>query len=61
MSGKALNHYSLLERLGDTGHARHWYEQFLTGWKEADPDIPELIEARKRLAALGEVEAAGVR
>ena len=46
------------ERLGDTDRARHWYERFLTDWKDADPDIPELIEARKRMAALGEVEAA---
>ncbi len=29
--------------------------------RDADPDIPELIEAKKRMAALGEVEAAGVR
>ncbi|MEE9231557.1 MAG: hypothetical protein V3U86_12715 [Acidobacteriota bacterium] len=61
MNGKVLSHYSLLERLGDTDRARHWYERFTDDWKDADPDIPELIEARKRLAALGEVEAAGVR
>ena len=43
------------------GRARHWYERFLTDWKDADADIPELIEAKKRMAALGEVEAAGVQ
>ncbi len=48
---------TLYERLGDTDRARHWYERFLTDWKDADPDIPELIEAKKRMAALGEVEA----
>ena len=31
---------------------------YLTDWKDVDPDIPELIEAKKRMAALGEVEAA---
>ncbi len=40
------------ERLGDTARARRWYERFLTDWKDADPDIPEVIEAHKRLAAL---------
>ncbi len=42
------------ERLGDTGRARRWYGRFLDDWKDADPDIPEVIEARKRLAALGD-------
>ncbi len=31
------------------------YERFLTDWKDAEPDILELLEARKRMAALGEV------
>ncbi len=44
----------LLDRTGN-------YERFLTDWKDADPDIPELIEARKRMAALGEVEKSEVR
>ena len=33
---------------------RCWYERFTEDWKDADPDIPELIEARERL---GELEA----
>ena len=40
------------EKLGDTDRARHWYEQFTEDWKDADPDIPELIEARERLEEL---------
>ena len=42
------------EQLGDTDRARHWYERFLDDWKDADPDIPEVIEARERLASLQE-------
>ncbi len=42
----------LYDRLGNTDRARHWYEQFTEDWKDADPDIPELIEARERLAEL---------
>ena len=53
---KQLRLAGIYERLGDTDRARHWYERFLTDWKDADPDIPELIEAKKRMAALGEVE-----
>ncbi len=49
------------ERLGDTDRARHWYERFLTDWKNADPDIPELIEAKKRMAVLGEVNKVGTQ
>jgi tetratricopeptide (TPR) repeat protein len=40
------------DHLGDTDRARHWYERFTEDWTDADPDIPELIEARKRLAEL---------
>jgi tetratricopeptide (TPR) repeat protein len=48
----------IYEKLGDTDRARHWYEQFTEDWKDADPDIPELIEARERLAELNKAEAA---
>ena len=31
--------------------ARKAYQDFLTLWKDADPDIPALIEAKKEYAA----------
>ena len=40
------------EKLDDTDRARNWYERFTEDWKDADPDIPELIEARERLGEL---------
>ncbi len=43
-----------------SGRTHHWHERFTEDWKDADPDIPELIEAKKRMAELGEVETAGV-
>jgi tetratricopeptide (TPR) repeat protein len=49
----------IYERLGNTGRARHWYESFLTDWKDADPDIPELIEAKKRMVVLSENSSEG--
>ena len=61
---QVLDEYRLAgiyERLDNPDRARHWYERFLTDWKDADPNIPELIEAKKRMAALGETELAGVR
>ena len=47
----------IYDRLGDTDRARHWYERFTEDWKDADPDIPEVIEAQARLAEI--VEEAG--
>ncbi len=50
----SLDQYSAAracERAGQADRARQWYGQFVTDWKDADPDIPELIEARKRLAS----------
>jgi hypothetical protein len=32
---------------GDTAKARKAYQDFLALWKDADPDVPVLIEARK--------------
>jgi hypothetical protein len=32
--------------LGETADARRDYQQFLTNWRNADPDLPELKEAR---------------
>jgi tetratricopeptide (TPR) repeat protein len=37
---------------GDTPRARKAYQDFLTLWKDADPDIPILVDARKEYAAL---------
>jgi eukaryotic-like serine/threonine-protein kinase len=37
---------------GNTGGARRTYEQFLSLWKDADPDIPLLIAAKSEYAAL---------
>jgi len=51
----ARRHYKLAtayEKLNDLANAKKEYETFLRLWKDADPDIPEIIEAKKRLAAL---------
>jgi tetratricopeptide (TPR) repeat protein len=40
------------ERLGDAARARALYERFADKWKDGDSDIPELVTARHRLAAL---------
>jgi tetratricopeptide (TPR) repeat protein len=37
---------------GDTMMARSWYEDFLTLWKDADPDIPILKQANAERAKL---------
>jgi hypothetical protein len=41
--------YEKKERLRD---ARENYEKFLELWKDADPGIPEVTDAKKRLEAL---------
>jgi len=45
------------EHLGQPERARRWYERFLTDWKDADSDIPEVLEARKHLTLLSSAEA----
>jgi Flp pilus assembly protein TadD len=40
------------KQMGDSARARKTYEQFFAFWKDADPDIPLLLEARKEYAAL---------
>ncbi len=57
-----IQHFCVLARiydkLDDTDRARHWYERFTEDWKDADPDIPELIEARERLAEMNKMATA---
>ena len=54
-----LAHYDLgwlYEAQADTACAVDAYADFLDIWREADRDIPSVIDARKRVAALtGEV------
>jgi tetratricopeptide (TPR) repeat protein len=42
----------MYENLGDTAKAIEHYEKFLDLWKDADPGIAEVEDARKRLAGL---------
>jgi serine/threonine protein kinase/tetratricopeptide (TPR) repeat protein len=42
----------LHEKSGNREGAIDSYTKFITLWKNADPDIPDLIEGKKRLAAL---------
>jgi tetratricopeptide (TPR) repeat protein len=37
---------------GDVDQSRKWYEDFLERWKDADPDVPVLLEAKREYAAL---------
>ncbi len=49
-----LAHYHLAqayERKGQQDQARAAYERFLQTWKDADPDLPEVITAHQRLAS----------
>jgi tetratricopeptide (TPR) repeat protein len=49
----------LLERTGDTRAARQEYDRFLTFWKGADQDLPELAEARRAVARIGPLDRTG--
>lgn len=42
----------LYEQKGIKSKAVVYYEKFLNFWQDADPDIPEVIEARRRLSKL---------
>jgi len=42
----------IFEQKGREEKAIEHYEKFLSLWKDADPDIPEVDDARKRLAGL---------
>jgi tetratricopeptide (TPR) repeat protein len=47
-------HYRLgqaYERKGDDDRARAEYAEFINQWKNADPDIPEVIDAKRRFAS----------
>ena len=44
---------AIYEKKGDRARAAEQYRTFLRLWKDADPGLPGLAEARKRLAALG--------
>ena len=37
---------------GDTARSKETYQDFLTLWKDADPDIPILIAAKVEYATL---------
>ena len=37
---------------GDTTGARRYYEEFLSRWANADPDLTAVAEARRELARL---------
>jgi len=50
-----LWHYRLglaCQRKGDTGRAASEWRRFLEIWKDADSDIPELLDARRRLQGI---------
>ena len=42
----------IYEKKGDTQRAIQNTEKFLDLWKDADEDLPDLIDAKKRLARL---------
>jgi len=43
---------NIAEEMGKKGEARRQYARFLELWKNADPEIPELEDAKRRLSQL---------
>jgi eukaryotic-like serine/threonine-protein kinase len=37
---------------GDTAGAKQAYHNFFTSWKDADPDLPQLVQAKAEFSAL---------
>ncbi len=56
-----VNYYlaQLYEKRGEVEQARKYYSTFLDLWKDADPDLPELIDAKERLARLTPLDNRG--
>jgi hypothetical protein len=52
--GTRLGRYEILSQLGagDTAKARKEYQDFFAMWKDADTDLPILIEAKKEYEKL---------
>jgi tetratricopeptide (TPR) repeat protein len=53
--GHTLGHYDLgliYEEMGRAADAEREYSTFLTGWADADEGLPQVIDARARLAVL---------
>lgn len=51
-----LLHYHMaqaFEQQSDTAHARQQYSEFLAAWKQADADIPEVVDAKRKLGRKG--------
>ena len=43
-------------KAGDLVHSRTAYQDFFAGWKDADPDVPVLQEAKAEYAKIGDVQ-----
>ena len=46
------------EQQGDTSKAIEHYQKFLTLWKDADPGIAEVEDAKKRLEGINTLKTA---
>jgi hypothetical protein len=40
------------QKQGDTAKARIAYQDFLAAWKDADPDVPLLLQAKAEYAKI---------